>query len=83
MYARTILRKPNPNKFNKDDLAKVAVTPWSLHVPKVDEVIFRDPKVSEQDDFKEKPAIARQVTSRRLISRSSGTRAEVRSVTTN
>ena len=61
MYARTILRKPNPNKLNKDDLAKVAVTLWSLHVPKADEVIFRDPKVSEKDDFKDKTDIVRQV----------------------
>ena len=61
IYARTILRKPSPNKFNKDDLAKVAVTTWSLHVPKADEVIFRDPKVSEKDDIREKIAIAKQV----------------------
>ena len=61
MYARTFPRKPNPLKFNKDDIAKVAVTPWRLHVPKADEVIFPDPKVSEKDDFKEKSAIARQV----------------------
>ena len=27
IYARPILRKPNPLKLNKDDLAKVAVTP--------------------------------------------------------
>ena len=61
MYARTVGRKPNPLKLDKDDLAEVGVTPWSLHVPKVDEVIFRDPKVSDKDDFKEKTAIARQV----------------------
>ena len=59
MYARTILRKPNPNKFNKDDIANVAVTPWSHHVPNVDEFILRDPKVSEKDDCREKTAIAR------------------------
>ena len=40
MCASTIPRKPNPNKFNKDDLATVAVTPWRLDVPKADEVIF-------------------------------------------
>ena len=61
MYARTVPRKPNPLKFNKGDLAKVAVTPWSLHVPKDDEVLFRDLKFSEKDDFKEKTSIARQV----------------------
>ena len=61
MYARTFPRKPDPLKFNKDDLAEVAVTPWSLQVPEADEVTFRDAMVSEKDDFKEKTAIARQV----------------------
>ena len=32
-YARTILRMPESNKFGRTELAKIAVTPWDLHVP--------------------------------------------------
>ena len=39
-YARTVMRLPEPNKWEKDRLAEIKATPWSLHVPKDPEVIF-------------------------------------------
>ena len=33
-YARTILRMPEANKFDRAELAKIAVIPWDLHVPR-------------------------------------------------
>ena len=44
VYARTILRLPEPNKWDKDELAKIKATPWSLHTPKDTEVVFKDKK---------------------------------------
>ena len=41
-FARTIIRMPEPDAFNKDELAKIDVTPWDLHVPREAEVIFKD-----------------------------------------
>ena len=29
-FARTLLRMPEPDKFDKDELAKIVVTPWDL-----------------------------------------------------
>ena len=33
-YARAVLRFPGPNKWDKDELAKIRATPWPLHAPK-------------------------------------------------
>ena len=41
-FARTIMRMPEPDKFNKTELARVAVTPWDMHVPREMEVVFKD-----------------------------------------
>ena len=57
---RTVLRFPESNKWDKDELAKVRVTPWSLHVPKETEVVFKDKKEIEQMDTQGKLVIARQ-----------------------
>ena len=42
-YARTIMRLPNAEKFNKEQLSDVSITPWQLHDPKKPEVVFKDP----------------------------------------
>ena len=41
-FARSIMRMPEPDKFNKEELAKIAVTPWDLHVPREPEGILKD-----------------------------------------
>ena len=40
-FATTIMRMPEPDKFNKEELAKIAVTPWGLHVPCEPEVVLK------------------------------------------
>ena len=41
-YARSVLRLAESRKWNSDELAKVASTPWDLHQPKDPEVVFRE-----------------------------------------
>ena len=59
-YARTIMRFPEPNKWDKDELAKIRATPWSLHAPKDTEVVFKDKKDVEKTDMQNKIIIAQQ-----------------------
>ena len=47
VYARTFLRFLEPNKWDKDELAKIRATPWSLHLPEDTEVVFKDKKEVE------------------------------------
>ncbi len=49
-YARTVVRFPESNKWDKEELANVRATPWSLHVPKETEVVFKDAKEIEKMD---------------------------------
>jgi hypothetical protein len=48
-FARTIMRMPEPDKFNKTELARVAVTPWDMHVPREMEVVFEDKSDEKQE----------------------------------
>ena len=41
--ARSVLRMPEVQKWNKDRVAAVAVRPWQMHVPKEPQVNFREP----------------------------------------
>ena len=59
-YARTVLRFPESNKWDKEELAQFRATPWSLHVPKETEVAFKDAKEVEKMDSQGKLVIARQ-----------------------
>ena len=59
-YAMTVLSSPESNKWDKDELAKVRATPWSLHFPKETEVVFKDKKEIEQMDAQGQFVIARQ-----------------------
>ena len=60
-YARTILRMPEANKFDRTELAKIAVTPWDLHVPREDAVVLKDKKEVVDDNLQDKAAMSRQV----------------------
>ena len=60
MYARTIIRVPEANKWDKDALAQIKATPWSLHVPRDTEVVLKEEKDVEQQDLKDKIMVARQ-----------------------
>ena len=60
-YARTVMRLPGPNKWEKDRLAEIKATPWSLHVPKDPEVIFMDKKDAEPMTAADKLVISRQL----------------------
>ena len=51
---------PGANKFDRAELAKIAVTPWDLHVPREDEVVFKDKKEVVDDNLQDKVAVSRQ-----------------------
>ena len=53
-YARTVLRVPNADKFDSSKVAAVKVNPWSLHVPKQPDVVFRD-QVEKREEAAEAP----------------------------
>ena len=55
------MRVPEGNKWDKDELAKVRVTPWSLHVPQDAEVVFKEKKQSEAKNLEDKVIIARNL----------------------
>ena len=51
-FARTVKRVPNPDKWCSDRLQQVSLTPWKLHNPKTDEVIFKK-KVDAEAEAKQ------------------------------
>ena len=60
--SRTVMRLPDDNKFDKDILAGIAVTPWSLHETRKPEVICRPKEAAtEQQQFADKVYNARNV----------------------
>ena len=58
--ARTVVRVPNAEKWNRESLSAVRATPLSLHVPKDMEVVFKE-KVDIEVAPAEVPTIARQI----------------------
>ena len=66
-------RVPDVEKWNKDLLSSVTVTPWSLHAPKEPEVIFRDQIPIENDKFDDKVVVSRQVYLRNYVFDAFGT----------
>ena len=48
-YSRTVMRLPNAQKFDQEQLSAVAITPLQLHDPAKPEVVFREP-VEKQPD---------------------------------
>ena len=59
--ARSVFRVPTADKWDKDALAKVSATPYSLHAPKEVEVTFREPVDPAGENFKPKVVLARAV----------------------
>ena len=60
MLARTVLRLPEANKWDRVELAKIAATPWDLHRPREQEVVLKEPRVEQAADLEGKIALARQ-----------------------
>ena len=59
-YARTLMRLPNVQKWNKESIAAVRVTPWSLHEAPKPDVVFREQV--EQREAQDAPVrLARRV----------------------
>ena len=56
-HARTILIMPEANKFDRAVLVKIAVTPWDLHVPHDDEVVFKEKKEVVDDGLQDKAVL--------------------------
>ena len=47
--ARTVVRLPQANKFDRAELGKVASTPWGFHRPRDVEVNFKEKKEDEDN----------------------------------
>ena len=61
--ARTVMRSPDDEKYGKEELSSVNVTPWSMFEARPSEVIFKD-KTDERkpaDDWVQKAYTARRV----------------------
>ena len=58
--ARTVMRLPDGNKWDKEALSAVNSTPWDLHRPRELEVVFKD-KVVKDAELVDKVALSRQV----------------------
>ena len=58
--ARTVVRVPTLEKWDRDALAAVKATPYSLHVPREMEVVFKD-RVDVVVPVENAPSIARQI----------------------
>ena len=59
-YARTVMRLPNVQKWNKDAMAAVRITPWNLHEAAKPDVIFRE-KVDARPEPEGQVQLARRV----------------------
>ena len=59
--ARSVMRVPDANKWDKDALTRVGSTPYDLHKPRESEVVFREKTDEDTVDFKDKVSMARQV----------------------
>ena len=58
--ARTVVRVPEVDKWCKDSLSGVRITPWDLHVPRETEIIFTENFDKGHGNFEEKVILARQ-----------------------
>ena len=55
------MKMPTSNKWSKDALSAIASTPYSLHVPKEAEVVFRAVAEAQGPMLNPKAALSRQV----------------------
>ena len=46
-FARTVIRMPAANMFDKAEMSKIASIPWDIHRPRKTEVVFKE----EQEDL--------------------------------
>ena len=65
--ARTIMRSPNDEKWNRERLQKLNVTPYSLHVYSEPEVIFPERDGPPPADLPERIILPKMCTSSRVI----------------
>ena len=65
-HARTILRVPDAEKWNRERLEKLTVTPKSLHVPREPEVIFKERPRKPED---EQPTVPKPIVARGIYVR--------------
>ena len=59
--ARTVVRVPDSEKWSKDLLSAIRVTPYSQHIPREAEVVFKDAVEKVDMDLKDKIVLSRQV----------------------
>ena len=59
--ARTVLRMPRAEKWNKEAMSKIGCTPYDLHQPREPEVTFREKKEEAHEEPMRKVVMARQV----------------------
>ena len=59
--ARTVVRVPELEKWDKDKLAAINLTPMSMHQSRLPEVVFKDKIDTEAREYVDKPLLARQV----------------------
>ena len=60
--ARTIMRMPGAEKWDKEALVKISCTPYTMHQPREPEVVFKEKKDEKvEGTFKELISMARQV----------------------
>ena len=60
-HARTMLRVPDGEKWQGEELQKINVTPQTFHQPREAEVIFKDKVGPVEEELKPKPILSRQV----------------------
>ena len=82
VYARTAIWFPEPNTWNKNEMAKRRATPWSLHVLNDTEIVFKDKKEVDKTDIPGKIVVARQPFSRRATLPNMGSREDAPSAIT-
>ena len=58
--ARTMMRLPENNKWDKEALSNVHATPWDLLKLRDPEIVFREKTGVEQNDFENKVSLVRQ-----------------------
>ena len=51
VHVRTVMRLADGNKCDKDELARIKATPWSVPVPRDTDVGMKDKKEVEQADM--------------------------------
>ena len=59
--ARTVVRAPEVEKWNKDLLAAVKLTPVELHQARDAEVVFKEKVDVEAREFADKPMVSRNI----------------------